>query len=56
MDPRAHYIVVARHPLDAAASLYRQGDNIDRERMRRHTGVTTPPRPPPCRRGVRPSQ
>jgi hypothetical protein len=47
VDPRAHYIVVARHPLDAAASLYRQGDNIDRERMRRHTGVTTPQRRPP---------
>jgi hypothetical protein len=42
MDPRAFYIVVARHPLDAAVSLYHQGDNIDRERMRHLVGGTTP--------------
>lgn len=28
LDPRAKFIVVARHPLDAAASLYHQGDNL----------------------------
>src|SRR5690242_13705510 len=33
LDPRATYIVVARHPLDMAVSLYHQGDNLDRERM-----------------------
>ncbi len=38
LDPRATYIVLARHPLDAAVSLYHQGDNIDRERMRQLTG------------------
>jgi aryl sulfotransferase len=31
IDPRATYIVVARHPLDMAVSLYHQGDNINRE-------------------------
>ena len=35
LDPRATYIVVARHPLDMAVSLYHQGDNLDRERIRR---------------------
>ena len=33
------YIVVARHPLDMAVSLYHQGDNIDRERLRQLTGA-----------------
>jgi len=49
-DRRATYIVVARHPLDAAVSLYHQGDNIDRERMRRLVGAPmaqrSAPRPP----------
>ena len=34
LDPRATYIVVARHPLDMAVSLYHQGNNIDRARLR----------------------
>ena len=38
MDDRATYIVVARHPLDMAVSLYHQGDNIDRDRWRALTG------------------
>lgn len=38
IDDRVTYIVVARHPLDMAISLYHQGDNIDRERMRALTG------------------
>jgi hypothetical protein len=33
IDPRASYIVVARHPLDMAVSLFHQGDNLDRERI-----------------------
>jgi hypothetical protein len=48
-DDRATYIVVARHPLDMAVSLYHQGNNIDRDRMRALTGQpATPsaPRPP----------
>lgn len=42
LDPRATYIVVARHPLDMAVSLYHQGDNLDRERIRQLTGSTSP--------------
>jgi aryl sulfotransferase len=53
LDPRATYLVGARHPLDMAVSLYHQGDNLDRERMRELTGHAAPaapaataPRPP----------
>ena len=42
LDPRATYIVVARHPLDMAVSLYHQGDNLDRDRIRQLTGSTSP--------------
>ena len=38
LDSRATYIVTARHPLDMAVSLYHQGDNIDRARVRQLTG------------------
>jgi aryl sulfotransferase len=38
LDPRATYIVVARDPLDMAVSLYHQGTNLDRARMRQLTG------------------
>ncbi|WP_166348445.1 sulfotransferase domain-containing protein [Phytoactinopolyspora limicola] len=37
LDPAATYIVVARHPLDMAVSLYHQGNNLDRERIRELT-------------------
>ena len=50
LDPRATYLVTARHPLDMAVSLYHQGDNIDRARVRQLTGQpepTGPPRPRP---------
>lgn len=50
LDPLATFIVVARAPLDMAVSLYHQGDNLDRERLRRLTGEASPdarsPRPP----------
>jgi hypothetical protein len=51
LDPRATYIVVARHPLDMAVSLYHQGDNLDRGRISELTGqpepaASTAPRPP----------
>src|ERR1700722_6761484 len=49
LDPRATYIVTARHPLDMAVSLYHQGSNIDRARMGGlpgHPGPPGPPRPP----------
>jgi aryl sulfotransferase len=42
VDARATYIVVARHPLDLAVSLYFQGDNLDRERMHALTGAPLP--------------
>jgi aryl sulfotransferase len=38
IDPAAYYIVVARNPLDMAVSLYHQGENINRERLRELTG------------------
>jgi len=47
MDDRATYLVVARHPLDMAVSLYHQGDNIDRERVAELTGVPYVPRSRP---------
>jgi hypothetical protein len=50
LDDRATYIVVARHPLDMAVSLYHQGANLDRDRLRQLTGQPTPDGPPPVRR------
>jgi hypothetical protein len=44
--PEAHYLVVARHPLDMAVSLYHQIDNIDHERLRQLTGAPEPAAPP----------
>ncbi len=48
--PEVTYVVVARHPLDAAVSLYHQGENLDRTRIRQLTGQPEPavaiPRPP----------
>ena len=49
LDPRAAYVVVARHPLDMAVSLYHQGANIDRRRLRELTGVSEPTGPEPPR-------
>ncbi len=53
IDARATYIVVARHPLDMAVSLYHQGDNLDRERIRRLTGQPQPDEPPSPRPPIR---
>ena len=44
IDDRATYLVVARHPLDMAVSLYHQGNNLDRERIAELTGVPAGPR------------
>ncbi|MFY1631904.1 sulfotransferase domain-containing protein [Solwaraspora sp. WMMB335] len=46
------YLVVARHPLDMAVSLYHQGDNLDRRRIRELTdraraGAADRPQPQP---------
>jgi aryl sulfotransferase len=49
LDARATYIVVARNPLDMAVSLYHQGDNLDRERIRALTGQPEPAAPPAAR-------
>ena len=46
------YIVVARHPLDAAVSLYHQGANIDRAVLRRLVGLPEPAEPPAPRPGL----
>src|SRR5262249_20296498 len=47
------YVVVGRHPLDMAVSLYHQGNNINRSRLAELTGAVPdqprpdrPPRPP----------
>ena len=50
LDPRATYLVTARHPLDMAVSLYHQGGNIDRARVRQLTGQPGPAGPPPPRK------
>ena len=42
LDERATYIVVARHPLDMAVSLYYQGNNLDRRRIGELTGAGLP--------------
>jgi aryl sulfotransferase len=42
LDPRATYIVVGRHPLDMAVSLYHQGSNINRDRLAELTGQAQP--------------
>ena len=49
LDDRVTYIVVGRHPLDVAVSLYHHGENIDRRRMAELTGnpETERPAPPP---------
>ena len=50
LDPRVTYIVTARHPLDTAVSLYHQGDNLDRAKIRALTGAPEPAGPPPPRK------
>jgi aryl sulfotransferase len=50
LDPRATYIVTARHPLDTAVSLYHQGNNLDHAKIRALTGGPEPAEPPPPRK------
>lgn len=45
LEDHATYVVVARHPLDAAVSLYHQGDNLDREKLHEMIGVPMPSGP-----------
>ncbi|RIV36791.1 sulfotransferase domain-containing protein [Micromonospora radicis] len=42
-DPRVHYLVVARHPLDMALSLHHQSANLDRARLAELTGQPVTP-------------
>jgi aryl sulfotransferase len=53
IDQRATYIVVARDPLDMAVSLYYQGDNLDRARIRQLTGRPEPLGSPKTRTPLR---
>jgi hypothetical protein len=46
LHPRVTYIVVGRHPLDMAVSLYHHSDNIDRRRVAELTGQPETDRPP----------
>ncbi|BCJ58295.1 glycolipid sulfotransferase [Micromonospora endophytica] len=45
VDPRVHYVVVARHPLDMAVSLHHQSANLDRARLAALTGQPAAPVP-----------
>jgi aryl sulfotransferase len=49
LDPRATFIVMARHPLDMAVSLFYQSENLNRERIAELTGAPRPtgPQAPP---------
>ena len=42
LDPRATYLVVARHPLDMAISLFHHSRNLNRARMAELIGVPAP--------------
>ncbi|ADD45797.1 sulfotransferase domain-containing protein [Stackebrandtia nassauensis] len=53
VDPRAHYLVVFRHPLDMAVSLYHHGNNLDRDRVRELIGLPEPAEPEPPRPPLR---
>lgn len=53
IDERATYLVVARQPLDMAVSLYHQGDNLDRARIRQLTNQPEPAEPRRPRAPVR---
>ena len=46
LDPRCTYIVTMRDPLDMAVSLYHQGENLDRGRIRQLLGEPEPEEPP----------
>jgi hypothetical protein len=46
LHDEVHYLVVARHPLDVAVSLYHQGTNLDRERIAELTGTEVQPSTP----------
>lgn len=45
LDHRVTYLVVGRHPLDVAVSLYHHGRNIDRARLAQLSGTSATPGP-----------
>lgn len=49
LDPEVTYLVTGRHPLDMAVSLYHQGENLNRERLRELLGQPEPEEPAPVR-------
>ncbi|HZM75847.1 MAG TPA: sulfotransferase domain-containing protein [Candidatus Limnocylindrales bacterium] len=53
IEQNISYIVVARHPVDMAVSLYHQGSNIDREKLRQLSGAPPPQGPRPARLPLR---
>jgi aryl sulfotransferase len=53
LDRRATYIVVGRHPLDMAVSLYYQGDNLDRGLIAQLSGQPQPGGSAPAREPLR---
>jgi aryl sulfotransferase len=42
LDPGVTYVVVGRHPLDMAVSLYHHGNNLNRARLHQPTGGNQP--------------
>ncbi len=53
LDPKARYIVVARHPLDVAVSMYHHQANLDRGRLNELTGAPAHDGPQPSRPPLR---
>jgi len=53
VDPRATYIVTARHPLDTAVSLYHHRNNLNLARQRQLAGQPEPTEPEPPRKPLR---
>ncbi|MGH8878780.1 MAG: sulfotransferase domain-containing protein [Stackebrandtia sp.] len=53
VDPRADYLVVFRHPMDMAVSLYHQAQNIDHKLLRELTGAPEPTQPEKPRPALR---
>jgi aryl sulfotransferase len=53
LDHRVTYVVVARHPLDAAVSLHHHAENLDRARLRALLGEEEPARPMAARPPLR---
>ena len=53
LDPRVTYVVVVRHPLDAAVSLYHHYANLEVRRLSRLQGLPDPGPEAPCAAAAR---